>query len=1078
MSEDFDIYGDLEHIEQEAKQESQQLVALQQKIKELQEKVNAVEQEKTDIVRKNEILLENVSSLLLTAKAEIKRKDATISDLSKQCDNVVFRRNDHVAKSVKYETKFTQTTLPHPAYVEAQNRSVECSDRKRSKSRIDDVRESNHNRDREQDWVHKSKVISERDRSHCRDRTTNSEKERHRDQERNRDHELDRYRDRDQDRNRNRNREHDSDRDRDRDRHRDRHRNSHHDRHESHKNHRSRERSRVKETHNVSSKKHQKLVKCHTREQERSSSQKHATDRHKPSKADDRHKSNTRLSEHKQAHKDIDRRTPEFSDRANHETVTNTDSDHKIKQMKQKNIETKRQEIASNTWEQPSTSNKSFHRSSPNCSKSLETVDTNTTVQICDDSRMQKKRTEGFIQQMQDNQTAVNGNSYQPKKAYSETPLSLITEAPPAKHHIQTNITNASDKKQDKRNKASKSKSRSAAADDENNDAGKKEQQNKLCPQEATTDEPNESLLEFERKVECLDSYQHNTIQSKAANRQLQKSSQQEATKHADLIAPVTTKKDDPVHNRETNSVLPLFTSVVENSVSAESSNTNNWSTNDKQQHSLSISERNSLSESKSLCLNLNDTRSNSYSAVLESGVNQPSEPTTMSIQTYFMTFNEQDDEHEKSTREDAESLPMNVETISENDTIVLSVASEVEVETNSTPIDTMSEIRCKAKVSTAEAIRERLRKRTSANVQKATPASKMSMSSIFPKRRLSIDSVVSITGKRKKVENTTMVDDAKQSCTPSTKLSSTYFSPIALPITSVLDSISNKLKSPTMKHSAWDSMLMTPMVVVHSPAKPSQNTNQHVPNYYASSPSDATLYNIMESLFQTPIKNEAPDRVSPPSATDNSNDDARQKSTTTILTSYENEGTCSTPLSSKPMARFCPDDDHTAKQLSHKSTATPTGVSFTKGNNMERLNPQTQTTQPVKRNCPEPEACTSKDIKAPIQADPHPQHLIDRSILEPVNSARPETTSSQTNAEQLPVSVNAAPTANAQARDKEEVTSTCVVSNVTLNLSLADNTSKKYNSLRKSSAPVHHVREMRIVKESPSLMRIYIKRK
>ncbi|XP_061501000.1 uncharacterized protein LOC133391351 [Anopheles gambiae] len=109
--DDFDIYGDLEYIESDAKTESQEHLALQRRITELQDKLIAVEQEKNDIIKKNDILLENVSSLLLTAKAELKRKDAVIGDLRKQCDNVVFRRGNHVGKGKKCVSKFTQTSV-------------------------------------------------------------------------------------------------------------------------------------------------------------------------------------------------------------------------------------------------------------------------------------------------------------------------------------------------------------------------------------------------------------------------------------------------------------------------------------------------------------------------------------------------------------------------------------------------------------------------------------------------------------------------------------------------------------------------------------------------------------------------------------------------------------------------------------------------------------------------------------------------------------------------------------------------------------------------------------------------------
>uniref|UniRef100_A0A182SP57 Uncharacterized protein n=1 Tax=Anopheles maculatus TaxID=74869 RepID=A0A182SP57_9DIPT len=287
------------------------------------------------------------------------------------------------------------------------------------------------------------------------------------------------------------------------------------------------------------------------------------------------------------------------------------------------------------------------------------------------------------------------------------------------------------------------------------------------------------------------------------------------------------------------------------------------------QQQPSSIAEAISLSESNSHCLTLRDRRSNSYSAVLESSENQPPERMAMSIQTYFMTFNEQQDDNVKSVRVEEESLSTNI-----TESVPWTVATEVEIETNSTPNDDDTiKVSNKPKVSTAEAVRERLRKRINANVQKAPPGSEISATAtISPKRRLSIDSVASIVGKRQKLETAVLIDETKRSgVPPSPKLSSTYFSQIALPITSALDSIPSKLKSPNVKHGAWDSMLKTPMVVVHSPAKPSQQTSENVPIYYPSCPADSSsLQNIMHSLFDTPIKNEVPDRVSPPCEDDN----------------------------------------------------------------------------------------------------------------------------------------------------------------------------------------------------------------
>ncbi|XP_035918916.1 uncharacterized protein LOC118517156 isoform X2 [Anopheles stephensi] len=1584
MSEDFDIYADLDHIEKEARQESHELLTLRQHIKELEERVQAAEQEKTDIVRKNKILLENVSSLLLTAKAEIQRKDATISELRKQCDDAVFRRKFHTAKSASCETRFTQTppTL-----------SVECCERLQSKCIIDDGRDSSRNRDREHDRVRTSKVVPERDRSHGRDRTSDRDKERHRDQGWNCDRELDRYRDRDQERNRHRDRDrcHDGDRERDRERYRERHRKSLYDRHHSPKERRSSERSRFKETHSERSRetKEPNPHEARTRDKERRSCEKPAPYRHGRIEDDDRYRSNPRLSDVKQGCLDIDRRTPEFHDGIKHDKLTNAGLNHAAEQMQGKSTDIKLQGIASNEVEQPSTSKGLFRRISRDQNKSTLTVDTNSKasgIQVSDDSRKQtseganstantnkldkkkdkhikSSRKKSKFEPADDVQSGAGkeerrnelcqlkpttneqnpttltcerkvdrskssqddtipkhcmDKGHQPQESTSSTankhaePTALISATDTlvgsktdrrssakesddlvlkstsldkacsssaeasaedacgtlvdlkrdkgearsnkdihlnaATNHGQDDNINALDDKKAKHNKSSKRKSKFEPADDVQCGAGKEEQRNELCQLKPTTNEQNPT------KVHSSETSQHATIPKKATNeahgihlnqpqtspfstvikqadpttlnalagsKTDRRSSGKESDDHvlksmsfdASRISPgagvgstgnassflaannapkpafsVATKKGDPAHEAIVRNEIRrkdnLQTDGVSPSVSNETSRANGTSmikdndgaaaTGTKLQQPSSISEATLLSESNSHCLNLCDKRSNSYSAVRASSGKQSPKSLKMSIQTYFMSFNERVDMDETSS---CAAL---------NESIELSVAAEVEIET-SKPKESTGEASKKPKVSTAEAVRERLeRKRICTNVQKAALPSVLPMVSIYPKRKLSIDSVASVADKRQKLETAAPAHETKPSCETSPKLSSTYFSPITLSITSALDSIPSKLKSPDVKHSVWDSTLMTPMVVVHSPAKPSQDTgSQHVPNYYSSGPSDSSIQTIMESLFLTPIKNEAPDSVSPPSMAAVRNSDDGNPPQSLTATNYGLGEISSTPLSSKPLARFCPDDDHTTYRVLHKVTArqadetnstiarlegkgssdpasagprgnvprsagtrkpalqksskhaqlrsdkhsehrvkaashsdlkkplqslgkrlhtsprnrcarsqrnennnyhqssvmrtdktpnvVPNSVCDKKSANdtvpvqqqpndasssasiskmlaatevvnsalvydhhqanekvkpfkqsstqqrqksvtnvepveksnrwrnapssskclteelpsvsapsasnsttvipsktsdeirptqnpattrkrsrkqmnaddekrhgstkkqsvesyskqmkvgkkalcdnentqpvairncvepipqktdpprlaptsklalvidehtVERLNPQPLSAQPVERNCAESVPCSSRSIEEPPKADLH--RMVDTSIVVPCNRENNmERLSPQTNAEQLPATANTASAADAQVRGKGEVTSTCVVSNVTLNLSLADNTSNIHSNVRKSVAPpVQHLREMRIVKESPSLMRIFIVRK
>lgn len=121
MDDDYDIYGDLEGFEVETRKETQIVKELNAEIEELKAKIAEKETEKEVITKQNGILLENISSLLLTAKAEIKRKDSLIADIRRQRDDNAFRRNP---RSVRKHDKGTQTTLIRMLNQSAQTESV------------------------------------------------------------------------------------------------------------------------------------------------------------------------------------------------------------------------------------------------------------------------------------------------------------------------------------------------------------------------------------------------------------------------------------------------------------------------------------------------------------------------------------------------------------------------------------------------------------------------------------------------------------------------------------------------------------------------------------------------------------------------------------------------------------------------------------------------------------------------------------------------------------------------------------------------------------------------------------------
>lgn len=107
MDDEYDIYGDLEGFEAKAAQDNKVVQELKAQIAELRSQIAAKEHEKQETIARNTVLLENISSLLVTAKAELKRKDAVIADIRRDRDNAAFRRT----KPVHTHDRGTQTRL-------------------------------------------------------------------------------------------------------------------------------------------------------------------------------------------------------------------------------------------------------------------------------------------------------------------------------------------------------------------------------------------------------------------------------------------------------------------------------------------------------------------------------------------------------------------------------------------------------------------------------------------------------------------------------------------------------------------------------------------------------------------------------------------------------------------------------------------------------------------------------------------------------------------------------------------------------------------------------------------------------
>ncbi|XP_049295260.1 protein split ends-like isoform X1 [Anopheles funestus] len=1081
MSEDFDIYADLEHIEREANKESQELLALKKHIAELQQQVKATEQEKTDIIRRNEILLENVSSLLLTAKAELKRKDTMISDLRRQCDNIAFGRKNHVDRNVNCANKFTQTSVAHTQNIEGAM-PIECNDRLRSKSKNIDVTDpiQHRDRDRERERLCKEQVFQDREQNHRRDKSRNREIDRHRDQERNRD----RYRDSDRERDRYR----DSDRERDRERHSDRHRKRSQERNRP-KEHKRYERISDKETYEVIRKKDLKHNDDRTRKEEM-----YTPAHSRANEAGEYNKNNPICSENKQKCLEIrsetskakNSRSQELKNNKKPAKVANTHANH----MAQKSIAGQMKEFVQDTMERSATkpatsesdlavdesfqstelfdtnskgqgiqvisefrnqnvvdtstsmtqlSSKSMDsdiqkeseavsKSSKLSTKQQQNKDSSTAAnKIIEKSKKSDRDDQKNIPKAQDNQKEVNVSNHQSQIPQStvvtislstdpivtassthyrpfsaderlntngekvevsestvtdsetsnsgkvndetncnkehntvisgkETVIGLIAKAPASlietsgtnvefssgdtrrflleviRHEDTTesskghrsvveakNIqTNELEKKKYKSKTSSKRKSEPELEVTENPEL-KDLKQNELCQNTPANATQLVTISNSENEVQISNPGQLNTFHT---TRSIENASHANETTNIQEFRSSEPNVDGTCNeigsetdhhlmsgNLESNSKLTLLNDATKKLVSDESTipkhspatSVISEATNDKQQ----IHDAIPSNDTNSHCFPLRDRRSNScYSDVLQVGKHPPQ--ATMSIQTYFMNFNVQEVESEVISCIE-QSLPTQcVEPIDESGSAVLREASDVvELE----EADHINEVQKKPKTSTAEIVRERLRKKNSATLQKASHhSSEIPIPMIPLKRRLSIDSA-NIASKRYKLETDTPLDGNKLSVSPSGKLSSTYFSQIALPITSALDSIPRKLKSPNVKQKAH-SMLMTPMVVVHSPAKPSSDTDKTVQNSYYTLDDQSSLQNIMDSLLQTPIKHESSDNVSPPCA--NGLDDDEDNRENIGTTNNEKLIIYSTPLSTKPLSRFSRDDDQT----------------------------------------------------------------------------------------------------------------------------------------------------------------------
>ncbi|XP_058834909.1 caldesmon [Topomyia yanbarensis] len=164
MDDEYDIYGDLDGLQAETQKENKVIQELHTQIEELKAKIAEKEREKQEIANKNAVLLENISSLLLTAKAELKRKDALIAEVRREKDNVTFRRRAGSIHIRKID-QGTQTTLIQFMDQQIQTEHREVNRKNELSGRKNGRRERS--RSLERDRVGKHKLHS-RDRERIR----------------------------------------------------------------------------------------------------------------------------------------------------------------------------------------------------------------------------------------------------------------------------------------------------------------------------------------------------------------------------------------------------------------------------------------------------------------------------------------------------------------------------------------------------------------------------------------------------------------------------------------------------------------------------------------------------------------------------------------------------------------------------------------------------------------------------------------------------------------------------------------------------------------------------------------------
>ncbi|XP_002049230.2 uncharacterized protein DDB_G0287625 isoform X1 [Drosophila virilis] len=298
LSDELDIYDDLDEFQEAENKKSKELEACEAKYDAAQLEIANLQAQNKALAKKIKTMEVNFQNLLDTAKAEIKRKDAQITQLRKEKDDICFRR-----KRAPNLAQPNSQTQPLDELQHQQHKRFKPEDVSDVKAEIG-IDNNNENCDMKKKHLTQQHAPARRSISreagpekmtqHKRDKPFDSGAERQRSadvrnpQDRLRDRDRDRERERDRDRNRDRSRRRSRSRSRERCRSRDRYR-SNSQRHSSKnrdlkRSRRSRSRSRSRSSHKNSSRSSKRKS---SREIERKHLTKSSTHDHKPKTMED-----------------------------------------------------------------------------------------------------------------------------------------------------------------------------------------------------------------------------------------------------------------------------------------------------------------------------------------------------------------------------------------------------------------------------------------------------------------------------------------------------------------------------------------------------------------------------------------------------------------------------------------------------------------------------------------------------------------------------------------------------------------------------------------------------------------------